>query len=138
VARQLRYAVGTKEPLVEDREKPDIMVTTLWGAKGVTADHVYILGACREAIPGTKREEYPGTDAEYEAEQKRLFYVSITRTTRTLVISRAREVHHTEARRLGLAAGGYGMVQLQMTPFLREILEVMPAAVPGANWPGCG
>jgi superfamily I DNA/RNA helicase len=140
IARQLRYAVGTKEPLVEDTEAPDIMVATLWGAKGVTADHVYILGVCKEAIPGTKREEYPGTEAEYVAEQKRLFYVSITRTTRTLVFSRARAVHRNEASRLGLAIDPQlgAMVQLQMSPFLREILTVIPAAMPGANWPGCG
>jgi superfamily I DNA/RNA helicase len=138
VAKQLRYAVGTKEQLVESAPC-DVLVTTLWGAKGVTADHVYILGACKEAIPGRMREEYPGTEAEYVAEQKRLFYVSITRTKKTLVISRARLVSRTAASRLGLAVspGFAPMVQLEMTPFLREILNILPRAIPGGIWQGC-
>jgi len=74
----LRYQIATRDPFATD-ETPDIQVATFWGAKGVTAEHVYILGLCDEAIPGTKREEYPGTDAEYIDEQRRLFYVSLTR-----------------------------------------------------------
>ena len=58
---------------------------TLWGAKGVTAEHVYLLGVCKEALPGERRDEYPGTDADYVDEQRRLFYVSITRAKKTLV-----------------------------------------------------
>jgi DNA helicase-2/ATP-dependent DNA helicase PcrA len=137
VARQLRYSVGIREQFLE--ESPcDVQVTTLWGAKGVTADHVYILGLCDEAIPGQKREEYPGTEAEYVDEQKRLFYVSITRTKRTLVLSRARSVSRAEAMRLGLAVqGGLGQVQLTMCPFLRDVMRLLPDAVRGQNWRGC-
>ncbi len=63
-------------------------IATLWGAKGVTADHVYILGLCAEALPGERKDDYPGTDEDHHEEQRRLFYVSITRTTKTLVMSR--------------------------------------------------
>ena len=136
VARRLRYAVGTREEFIE--ETPcDIKVATLWGAKGVTADHVYILGVCNEALPGQRREEYPGTDAEYIEEQKRLFYVSITRTKKTLVLSRARQMPRVEAVKLGLASPGVGMVRLSMTPFLHDILRLLPGAVAGQDWRGC-
>lgn len=136
VARRLRYAVGTREEFIE--ETPcDIKVATLWGAKGVTADHVYILGVCNEALPGQRREEYPGTDAEYIEEQKRLFYVSITRTKKTLVLSRARQMPRIEAVRLGLASPGAGMVRLSMTPFLHDIIRLLPGAVAGHDWRGC-
>jgi superfamily I DNA/RNA helicase len=137
VAEQLRYSVGIREQFLE--EIPcDVQVTTLWGAKGVTANHVYVLGLCREAIPGQKREEYPGTEAEYVDEQKRLFYVSITRTKRTLVLSRARAVSRAEAMRLGLAVQpGPGQVQLTMCPFLRDIIRLLPAVVRGQDWHGC-
>jgi len=138
VTRRLRYAVGTREEFVE--EAPcDIKVATLWGAKGVTADHVYILGVCKEAIPGKRREEYRGTDAEYIEEQKRLFYVSITRTKRTLVLSRIRQVSRSEAKRLGLAVSGAGgwSVPLSMSPFMRDILPLLPGAVVGRDWRGC-
>ena len=136
VARRLRYAVGTREEFIE--ETPcDIKVATLWGAKGVTADHVYILGVCNEALPGQRREEYPGTDAEYIEEQKRLFYVSITRTRKTLVLSRPRYMPRVEAVRLGLAAPGPGMVRFSMTPFLHDIIRLLPGAVAGYDWRGC-
>lgn len=128
--------MGTREEFVE--ETPcDIRVATLWGAKGVTADHVYILGVCKEALPGEKREEYPGTEAEYFDEQKRLFYVSITRTKRTLVLSRARQMFRGEAVRLGLAAPGVGIVRFSMSPFLQDIIELLPGAVAGYAWRGC-
>ena len=137
IARRLRQQIATREPIADEGES-QLQVATLWGAKGVTADHVYILGVCEEAIPGERREEYPGTDAEFVDEQRRLFYVSITRAKRTLVISRAAGIRRGDAQQLGLAVrpGGY-WVTLRMSPFLREILELLPAAVPGDRWGGC-
>ena len=80
VAIKLRYGIATRDPFVAN-EQSDLHVATLWGAKGVTADHVYIIGLCDEAIPGYRRDEYPGTEKEFFEEQQRLFYVSITPTT---------------------------------------------------------
>jgi superfamily I DNA/RNA helicase len=72
----LRHQIATNEPLATG-EPSNLQVATLWDAKGVTAEHVYILGVCQQALPGQRRGEYPGTDAEYRDEQRRLFYVSI-------------------------------------------------------------
>lgn len=96
VARRMRHQIAVREPM-STSEEVDLRVLTLWGAKGMTAEHVYVLGVCDEALPGARREEYPGTDAEYIDEQRRLFYVSITRAKRTLVLSRARQVPWGEA-----------------------------------------
>ena len=114
-------------------------MATLWGAKGVTADHVYILGVCEEAIPGERREEYPGTQAEYVDEQRRLFYVSITRAKRTLVVSRAVEMRRGDAQQLGLAVAPTGThrATFRMSRFLRDVVPPLPAAVPGERWAGC-
>ena len=101
VARRLRHQIATREPFVAD-ESSDLQITTLWGAKGITADHVYVIGLCDEAIPGIRREEYPGTDNEYNEEQRRLFYVSITRSKKTLVLSRAKSIGSGQAKQLGL------------------------------------
>jgi DNA helicase II / ATP-dependent DNA helicase PcrA len=115
-----------------------LQVATLWGAKGVTADHVYILGVCDEAIPGERRDDYPGTEADFLDEQRRLFYVSITRSKRTLVLSRARRIPRGDARQLGLAAAGNAFhPPLQMSRFLRDIIGLLPAAVRGEEWGGC-
>ena len=113
-----------------------MQVTTLWGAKGVTAEHVYILGVCEEALPGERRDEYPGTEAEYVDEQRRLFYVSITRAKKTLAISRARRVRRGLAYQLGLGLtpGRQFWAQLRMSPFFHDIMNVLPNAVPGEEW----
>jgi superfamily I DNA/RNA helicase len=61
LARQLRYQIATREPFVSKGETASLQVATLWGAKGVTADHVYILGLCEEAIPGKRKEGASGS-----------------------------------------------------------------------------
>jgi UvrD-like helicase C-terminal domain len=95
---------------------------------------------CREALPGQRREEYPGTDAEYREEQRRLFYVSITRAKKTLVISRALRVGRGAAKQLGLTVttGNKYWADLGMSPFLHDIMGILPPAVRGASWSGCG
>jgi hypothetical protein len=139
VAERLRHQIATNEPLTTD-EPTDLQVATLWGAKGVTAEHVYLLGACREAIPGERRDEYPGTEDEYLEEQRRLFYVSITRPKKTLVLSRALKVKRGPARQMGLKVGNSGgpyWATMKMSPFLEDILPALPDAVPGESWHGC-
>src|SRR5262249_15622969 len=134
----LRHQIATKEPLASG-DPSNLQVTTLWGAKGVTAEHVYILGVCNEALPGERRDDYPGTDADYRNEQRRLFYASITRAQKTLVISRAFKVGRGPAKQLGLTVttGNRFWADLKMSPFLREIMDVLPNAVPGESWSGC-
>lgn len=138
VARRLRYQIATREPFVPD-ETSDLQVATLWGAKGVTADHVYVIGLCEEAIPGTRRGEYPGTDLEFKEEQRRLFYVSITRSKKTLVLSRAKSIVRGQAKQLGLqvSGGNRHRAGLEMSPFLRDVIQYLPRYQKGENWGGC-
>jgi superfamily I DNA/RNA helicase len=127
IAERLRHQIATNESL-STGEPSNLQVAILWGAKGVTAEHVYILGACREALPGERRNEYPGTDADYFNEQQRLFYVSITRARVTLVISRALRVGRGPAKQLGLTVttGNKFWGDLKMSPFLQDIMSVLP------------
>ncbi len=138
LARRLRYLIATREPF-EASAKHDLQVTTLWGAKGVTAEHVYVLGLCDAALPGERKPEYPDTDVVYLEEQRRLFYVTITRARRTLVLSRPRKIKRTEGQRLNLAPlprWGFWPT-LDMCRFLRDINPSLPEAVPGEEWGGC-
>jgi DNA helicase-2/ATP-dependent DNA helicase PcrA len=139
IARILRYQIATREPFVPG-ESADIHVSTLWGAKGVTATHVYVIGLCAETMPGTKREEYPGTESDYFDEQRRLFYVSLTRSTRTLVLSRPLSILKFAAARLGITANATGsspFARLAICPFLRDIIRYLPSAQTGDHWGGC-
>jgi len=137
-AQRLRYQIATREPFAPD-EAADLQIATLWGGKGLTAEHVYVLGLCKEAIPGARREEYPGTDLEFIEEQRRLFYVSITRSRRTLVLSRARWVPKVRAKQLGLSirAGVADPIELEMSPFLHDVIAFLPRAIDGRRWAGC-
>ncbi|MCC7019561.1 MAG: ATP-dependent helicase [Ardenticatenales bacterium] len=137
VARHLRQQIATREPFVS-AEHVDVPVYTLWGSKGLTAEHVYIIGACDEAIPGAYDESYPGTENDYIEEQQRLMYVSITRSRRSLVISRPLKARYGDAKKLGFAVrhNEGRWVQLQMSRFMRSILRWLPNAVEGDSWRG--
>ena len=104
------------------------------GPKESLPDHVYVIGLCDEAIPGEKREEYPGTADEFREEQRRLFYVSVTRSKRTLVLSRARFMWKGEAARLGIRLPRNNT--LEMCQFLRDIMYFLPDSQNGENWQG--
>ena len=138
VAARLRYEIATRESFAPD-EQSDLQVATLWGAKGVTADHVYVIGLCEEAIPGSFRDEYPQTEADFFEEQRRLFYVSITRSKKTLVLSRANQILKGEAARLGLAQAHSNKFRqvLQMSPYLHDIINYLPNYQKGEDWEGC-
>jgi hypothetical protein len=138
VAQRLRYQIATREPFAPG-EKFDLQVATMWGAKGVTADHVYVIGLCEEAIPGTRRDEYPGTESDFYEEQRRLFYVSLTRSKKTLVLSRANSIRAGEAARLGLVVsqGNRFRPDLVMCPYLRDIIDYLPRYQLGEDWAGC-
>jgi hypothetical protein len=139
IARQVRYRIATREPFVGG-EDVDIQVSTLWGAKGVTATHVYVLGLVDQAIPGARRDEYPGTEHDFVEEQRRLFYVSLTRSRRTLVLSRFRHrIRRTAALKLGLRvpAGSSDWVRIDPSRFLVDAMEMLPQGIPGEHWAGC-
>ena len=138
IAVQLRYQIATREPLVPS-EQSDLRIATLWGAKGATAHHVYVIGLCNEAIPGLPHDGYPGTKLKFFQEQQRLFYVSITRSKETLVLSRSESIPHGDAARLGFAQDKEFRYKrkLNMCNFLQEIRDCLPRSQKGEDWAGC-
>jgi DNA helicase-2/ATP-dependent DNA helicase PcrA len=65
--------------------KPAVTLATIHAAKGLEWSHVYIVGATEGYLP----IGYATTPAEI-AEEKRLFYVAVTRAKRKLTISWAK------------------------------------------------
>lgn len=140
VADDLRYRIAVREPF-DEGTGASIKITTLWGAKGLTADHVYVLGVCGAALPGQMTPDYPGTAAEFLDEQRRLFYVSLTRAKETLVISRPLRAKFGEVAQWKLAVQpgrGY-WADLGPSPYMMELhgANAVPDSVPGAEWAGC-
>lgn len=115
-----------------------VRVMSLHKSKGLTADLVVVLGCVQGAIPSTAREG--ATVAERDRhleEQRRLFYVALTRTRGTLVISSVTAVPRTEAWTMGIAVIGrhptHGVTVASQ--FLAELGPAQPVAIPGVELP---
>jgi superfamily I DNA/RNA helicase len=140
LVQRLRYRIATREPLGEE-ENPDIKIVTLWGAKGLTADFVYIVGLCDEALPGPYDRESTGlTEGEHEMEQLRLLYVSLTRARKAVVISRPAKIRRGEVPALGLirrSDGNRFWQYLRQCRFFSLVSAgVLPASIDGEDWEG--
>jgi superfamily I DNA/RNA helicase len=137
---QLRHRIATREPLGAAGEDGGVRIVTLWGAKGLTADYVYVAGLVDEALPGPHDPDSTAlTPAQHLAEQRRLLYVSLTRAKKALVISRSKKIKWGDAPGLGLSSGtGGGYWQtLHRTRFFDALPSgVLPTAIDGTNWDG--
>ncbi len=87
----------------QKEEKDGVHLMTMHGSKGLEFDTVFILGANEGIIPYKKAE----TKDEIE-EERRLFYVAMTRAKKKLIISYAKE---------------RGGKKLEMSRFVEEILQ---------------
>jgi DNA helicase-2/ATP-dependent DNA helicase PcrA len=85
-----------KISLVEEEEKKDdkdeepnrVTLMTLHAAKGLEFTHVFIIGLEEEILPHTRSVEAVSTDGtDPIAEERRLFYVGITRARHRLTLS---------------------------------------------------
>ena len=140
LVKTLRYRIATREPLGEPLVG-GVRIVTLWGAKGLTADHVYVVGICDEALPGPNDPDASGLQpAEHLAEQRRLLFVSLTRARQTLVLSRATRLSRGKVASLGLLRTNSGSQYNQdLTPcrFFGDVpAAVIPTSVRGATWGG--
>ena len=90
----------------KNEEAPGVTLITLHAAKGLEFSHVFLVGAEDGVLPHERSKE-EGTVEE----ERRIFYVGITRAMKTLVITWCRE-----RTRYGKPFAG------RPSPFLREIL----------------
>ncbi|MBX3729007.1 MAG: UvrD-helicase domain-containing protein [Candidatus Sumerlaeia bacterium] len=84
--------VGTfLETLALDAQRPDegdrqtVSLMTVHNAKGLEFDHVFVVGLDQGVFPNSRTFDEP---AQFE-EERRLFYVALTRARRTLTLCRA-------------------------------------------------
>ncbi len=102
-----RITLITRDDMEEDEDSGKVNLMTIHASKGLEFPVVFIVGAEDGLIPHARCVEETGGDVE---EERRLFYVAITRARDKLFITSCRR-----RRKMG------GVVECTPSPFLEEI-----------------
>lgn len=113
-----------------------VRIMSLYKSKGLTAKLVVIAGCVGGILPHINTDETPVEQARQLQEQRRLFYVGITRSTDTLVLSSAIRMPLLIAyrMRMPIVSRMGGEAILQASAFLAELGPSAPATIRGAQW----
>ncbi len=106
-----------------------VRVMSLHKSKGLTAKLVVVMGCIEGMIP---RIDHTAPQADRQRsleEQRRLFYVALTRTTETLILSSVTHIPVQQALQMGLGVAGG---QVQTSRFINELGPTRPAPIAGA------
>lgn len=115
------------------RDVDYIRVMSLHKSKGLSADLVVVAGCSEGLIPRHGGAHLSEEEIrQHLEEQRRLFYVAITRTRRSLVISSFAGIEYGRGRRMGLQIRQYG--RTVASRFLRELGPELPAALRGEEF----
>jgi DNA helicase II / ATP-dependent DNA helicase PcrA len=112
-----------------------IRVMSLHKSKGLTADLVVVVGCMQGLIPFVDMDlPQPQRDRALE-EQRRLFYVAITRTRRMLVLSNVIQLPRDLAHRIGalVIGGSASHASTIASKFLTELGPLAPKPVLGRS-----
>ena len=111
-----------------------VRVMSLHKSKGLTADLVVVVG-CVEGLVPTLTKGTLAEQAKSLEEQRRLFYVAITRTTRVLVISSVTQLPRKLAYNMGaeVRGGNPWYCPTIASRFLDELGPARPAAIVGSD-----
>ena len=124
---------------VTQPEMPDegdfVRIMSLHKSKGLTSRVAIVAGCIRGLIPFQNLEETTAEQSEILLEQRRLFYVAITRCTEILVLSSALHLDRNFAKRIRVPVTGSGSrVQAVASQFIDELGSVAPRPKSGADW----
>jgi len=116
----LRIAI-TQPELPTDVDYVRIM--SLHKSKGLTADLVLVVGCIEGLLPSIDSAQPFAEQQRSEEEQRRLFYVAITRTRQVLVLSSITRLPRDLAHRIGarVAGGGVTHANTITSRFLTEL-----------------
>jgi len=124
-------------------EIEEVRIMSLHKSKGLSAPVTIIAGCVQGLLPRSPADELTPTQrTEYLEEQRRLFYVGITRVKAvpqegkpgTLVLTYSQEMPNGIARTSGIipAHQRYGVARLHASQFIRELGPSAPAPVRSA------
>ena len=111
-----------------------VHVMSLHKGKGLTADLVVVAGCVKGFIP-TWDEQVPLAEQQRQIEeQRRLFYMAITRTTHYIILSSFRRIDAATAHKMGAKFRqhfGRDKVQTIASRFIAELGESAPKPIRG-------
>jgi DNA helicase-2/ATP-dependent DNA helicase PcrA len=131
---ELRSAIT--QPELPGSQGPSVRIMSLHKSKGLTARLVVIAGCVAGIMPSIDDKDPPAEQERQRQEQRRLFYVGITRSTETLVINTSIRMPYAAAflmRMPVLARAGVYAI-LQASPMLPELGPTAPPVTPAAAW----
>ncbi len=124
------------QPELPGSQGNSVRIMSLYKSKGLTARLVIIAGCVGGILPTVDSDEPPHEQERQRQEQRRLFYVGITRTTETLVLNSSTRMPLAMAytMRMPLLARQGGDAILQASPLMAELGPSSPAVILGATW----
>lgn len=135
---ELRVAIT--QPELPGSDSDIIQVMSLHKSKGLTRDLVVVAGCMAGTLPFLDDKDSVEVQSAKREEQRRLFYVAITRATKVLVISAAVTLPISDALRGGAAVkkkifhDGKPYAVTSFTPFLGELGPNAPAPLSTSAW----
>ena len=135
--------VGHMRAAVTQPEIPEdgdfVRIMSLQKSKGLTSKVVIICGLIEGFIPAHSKDVSELEAEQILQEQRRLFYVAVTRTTSVLVMSSFTGISTQLAYKTGAAfTGKFGKVKTVSSRFLHELGSSAPGARVGAVWKAGG
>lgn len=117
-----------------------VRIMSLHKSKGLTSKVVIVSGCIEGLIPFINTDEPLATQAASLKEQRRLFYVALTRATEVLVLSSAASMVRSLAWQLGARVGpGFSKVATTIASrFFHELGPGAPPAKSGEDWRNAG
>ncbi len=137
--RELATAISQPEIPTEIE---DVRIMSLHKSKGLSAPVTIIAGCVQGLLPRpAANDSTPAESAQHLEEQRRLFYVGITRVKAapqdgkrgTLILTYSQQMPVREALNVGIAPAQqqYGQALLHASQFIQELGEAAPAPVAG-------
>jgi DNA helicase II / ATP-dependent DNA helicase PcrA len=130
--------------LITQPEMPEhadfVRIMSLQKSKGLTSKAVIVMGCVEGLVPFIDSDKPVAEQEEVEREQRRLFYVAITRPTDVLVISSFAAIDRHLAHRIGAETipGIRRQAKTIASRFLAELGPTTPVSKTGTQWEGDG
>ena len=113
-----------------------VRIMSLQKSKGLSAEHVIVTNCLQGLIPSLKPGD-PGRMQRELEEQRRLFYVAITRTRNTLLLTNSSTLPYNLAMMMGAQFGrnaSENLVHTITSKFINDLGPIAPEIIRGQDW----